>query len=88
MNIQELKDFRARLKYAKKLCALNGFNNRILKAFINAGLEHKCMIMRGDVIMPEDVYKWYIDPARTPIERAAMWNNSIAAIDARIAKSK
>ena len=88
MNIQELKDFRAKLEHAKALCSWQGYNRNILMAFVDAGLQHKCMIMHQDGIMPNDVYVWYVNLSRTPIEREAMWDNSIAAVGVRIAKGK
>ena len=87
MNVKELKDFRAKLKYAKFLCALDCYNAHIIFAFIETGLMYECA-NAFNCGVPPDVYNWYTHPTRTPAEREAMWNNSIAAIDARIAKSK
>ena len=87
MNLQELKDFRSKLKYAKFLCALHGYNTYITFAFSDAGLIGQC----ADAFVcfiPPDVYNWYLDPTRTLTERKAMFDNSIAAIDVRIAKTK
>ena len=87
MNIKQLKDFRAKLEHAKKLCELNGFGLRILDEFISAGLSYQC----ADAFrcyLPKDVWIWYINPFRAPSERKAMWDNSIAAVNMRIAKGK
>ena len=87
MNIQELKEFRAKLKHAKKLCAVSGFDWKILVSFVDAGLRDQCAGVSFNC-MPIDVWYWYVHPSCTPAEREAMWNNSISAIDARIAKEK
>ena len=88
MNVQELKEFREKLKHAKALCSWQGYNRNILMAFVDAELQHKCMITHQDGVMPNDVYIWYVNPTRAPTERKAMWDNSIAAVDAQIAKAK
>ena len=88
MNVKQLKDFRARLKHAKKLCAVSGFDWKILVSFVDAGLRDQCANVQFYYEMPNDVYVWYIKPFRTPAEREAMWDNSIKSIDARIAKTK
>ena len=87
MNVKQLKDFRARLVYAKKLCAFYKFNAIILGPFINAKLHHKGANKEFRT-MPDDFWNWYIHPTRTPAEREAMWDNSITAIDKRISKTK
>ena len=87
MNVKKLKNFRKRLKYAKKLCALNKFNAIIIGPFINAKLHHK-YANKEFCTMPDEFWNWYINPTRTVTERKAMWDNSIAAVDARIAKGK
>ena len=88
MNVKQLKDFRKRLKHAKKLCAFYKFSHIVLLPFISAGLRNQCADMAYVYTMPNDVYTWYVDSIRTPAERKAMWDNSIAAVDARIAKTK
>ena len=88
MNIKQLKDFRAKLKYAKKLCAFVEFNSIITRPFQRAELRNQCAGVLFDRIMPNDVFVWYTHPNRTAIEREAMWDNSIAAVDARIKKGK
>ena len=87
MNVTELKEFRAKLVTAKKLCAFYKFNAIILGPFIDAGL-HRKYADKKFCAMPEDVWDWYIHPTRTATEREAMWDNSIAAVDARIKKAK
>ena len=87
MNVKQLKDFCAKLKCAKELCAEVKFNAEILCSYWQAELSYQC----ADAVkchMPNDVYEWYTHPTRTPAEREAMWNNSIAAVDAQIAKGK
>lgn len=88
MNVKELKDFRAKLKRAKKRCARRDFDANILSIFIRAGLRYKCADTATRHIMPNDVYVWYMHPTRAPAEREAMWDNSIAAVDEQIAKTK
>ena len=88
MNIKQLKNFRAKLKYAKKLCASYQYNKYIVFVFSYAGLISQCADTESHRIMPNNVFEWYIDPARTPADRKAMWDNSIAAVDERIAKAK
>ena len=87
MNIKQLKDFRAKLAHAKALCSWQGYNRNITLPFKDAGLPYQCADAFKCYI-PDDVYLWYVHPNRTPAERKTMWNNSIIAIDARIAKSK
>ena len=88
MNLQELKDFRAKLEYAKKLCSLNGFNRYVTRPFVDAGLVAQCANVSCNGVMPDDAWLWYIHPNRTTVERKAMWDNSIKSIDVRIAKTK
>ena len=88
MNIKQLKDFREKLKHAKKLCARRDFDANILINFIRAELRYKCADTETFHVMPDDVYVWYINQSRTPAERKAMWDNSIQAVDARIANAK
>lgn len=88
MNVKQLKDFRAKLEYAKKLCALVEFNSIITRPFQRAELRNQCAGVLFDRIMPNDVFVWYTHPTRTPKEREAMWDNSIAAVGVRIAKGK
>ena len=88
MNVEKLKEFRAKLIHAKDLCSLRGFDDRIVIKFLEAGLTNLCDNTGSGKMMPDDVYVWYVNPCRAPAERAAMWDNSIAAVDARIAKAK
>ena len=88
MNVKELKDFRAKLERAKELCKLNKFNCFVLRPSVDAGLVAQCAGVSHNNVMPDDVWLWYIRPNRTSAEREAMWDNSIAAVDSRIAKAK
>ena len=88
MNVKQLKEFRTKLKYAKKWCAKLGYNKIITLPFIDAELRGQCANTKWHHTMPNNVYIWYVDENRTPTERKAMWDNSIAAVDVRIAKGK
>lgn len=88
MNVKKLSKFRAKLVKAKEFCAFRGFSEKITLPFMDAGLRYKCANVLFDCIMPNDVFEWYANPCRTVAERKAMWDNSIAAIDVRIAKGK
>ena len=91
MNVKKLSKFRSKLVNAKKLYEVDGFvGDAPCKAFnfVAAGLVRNCADIWSAEIMPSDVYAWYVNPCRSAAERIAMWDNSIAAIDARIAKAK
>ena len=88
MNVNELKEFRAKLVSAKSWCENHDFSFSITIPFMIFGLENNCANVGKHCTVPIDVFDWYMLIERTPDERAAMWNNSIAAIDARIAKGK
>ena len=88
MNVEKLKEFRTNLAFAKGLCSLNKFDENIINPFLSARLGGKCVREAAFFFIPNDVFEWYTNPCRTVAERAAMWDNSIAAIDARIAKAK
>ena len=88
MNVEKLKEFRAKLECAKFLCGARKFDDWIAAKFIDAGLMGFCANAGNKKIMPNDVFKWYVNSCRTPDERRAMWDNSIAAVDAQIAKGK
>ena len=88
MNVKKLKDFRAKLKRAKKMCARQKYNKNIIFAFGDAGLVGQCAGVLFNPVMPDYACSWYVHSTRTPTEREAMWDNSIRAIDERIAKAK
>lgn len=82
MDVEALKEFREKLVHARKVARGKNFDQWITTPCGSSYLRGDNADVDWNGLEPADLLDWYW--YASPSERAAMWDNSIAAIDAQI----